>query len=34
MLYYTTKGTDEESEYDKLREEVKNKINGIKDRIY
>jgi len=34
MLYYTTKGTGKESEYDKLREEVKNKINGIKDRIY
>ena len=34
MLYYTTKGTDKESEYDKLREEVSNKINEIKDKIY
>ena len=34
MLYYTTKGTDKESEYDKLREEVNNKINEIKDKIY
>ena len=34
MLYYTTKGTDIESEYDKLREEVNNKINEIKDKIY
>ena len=30
----TTKGTDKESEYDKLREEVNNKINEIKDKIY
>ena len=34
MLYYTTKGTDKESEYDKLREELNNKINEIKDKIY
>ena len=34
MLYYTTKGTDKESEYDKLREEVNDKINEIKDKIY
>ena len=34
MLYYTTKSTDIESEYDKLREEVNNKINEIKDKIY
>ena len=34
MSYYTTKGTDKESEYDKLREEVNNKINEIKDKIY
>ena len=34
MLYQTTKGTDKESEYDKLREEVNNKINEIKDKIY
>ena len=34
MLYYTTKGPDKESEYDKLREEVNNKINEIKDKIY
>ena len=34
MLYYTTKGTDKESEYDKLREEVNNKINEIRDKIY
>ena len=32
MSYYTTKGTDKES--DKLREEVNNKINKIKDKIY
>ena len=34
MLYQTTKGTDKESEYDKLREEVNNKINEIKDKLY
>ena len=34
MLYQSTKGTDKESEYDKLREEVNNKINEIKDKIY
>ena len=34
MLYQTTKGTDKESEYDKLREEVNKKINEIKDKIY
>ena len=28
MSYYTTKGTDKESEYDKLREEVNNKIKN------
>ena len=34
MLYHSTKGADKESEYDKLREEVNNKINEIKDKIY
>ena len=33
MSYYTTKGTDKESEYDKLKEEVDNKINELKDKI-
>ena len=31
MSYYNTKGTENESEYDKLKAEVDNKINEIKD---
>ena len=31
MSYYNTKGTENESEYDKLKTEVNNKINELKD---
>ena len=32
MAYYTTKGTDKEDEYNKLKEEVENKITEVKDK--
>ena len=32
MSYYTTKGTDKEDEYNKLKEEVENKIKEVNDK--
>ena len=32
MAYYTTKGTDKEDEYNKLKEEVESKITEVKDK--
>ena len=32
MSYYNTKGTENESEYDKLKIEVVNEINELKDK--
>ena len=32
MAYYTTKGTDKEDEYNKLKEEVENKIKEVNDK--